>query len=142
MRIVTDTNTVVSGLLWQGPPRWLIDRAREQAILLYTSPVLLAELTSVLGRKKFEQRILKAGLTADGLVQDYARLAEVIQAPPLPQAVSRDPDDDRVLACAIASQADAIVSGDDDLLSLGSHQGILILTAVQALERIDADTGG
>jgi uncharacterized protein len=44
MRIVADTNTVLSGLLWLGPPRRLLDLARERAITLYTSPTLLAEL--------------------------------------------------------------------------------------------------
>ena len=136
MRIVADTNTVVSGLLWQGTPRRLIDLARAQAFTLCSSPVLLAELADVLGRHKFERRILGARLTAEGLVQSYARLADVVQAPPLPQAVSRDPDDDQVIACALAAQADAIVSGDADLLTLGSHQGIPVLTAAQAVERV------
>jgi len=138
MRIVADTNTVVSGLLWQGMPRRLIDRARQQAFMLCTSPILIAELANVLGRRKFERRQHDAGLTAEALVQDYARLAEVVESAPLPQPVSRDPDDDQVLACAIAAHANLIVSGDDDLLSLGSHQGILILTAGQAVERISS----
>lgn len=50
--------------------------------------------------------------------------------------VSRDPDDDQVLACALAAQADLIVSGDADLLDLKSFQGIPILTAARAVERI------
>jgi putative PIN family toxin of toxin-antitoxin system len=48
MRIVVDTNTVVSGLLWQGPPRRLIDLARERAITLCSSTILLAELAEVM----------------------------------------------------------------------------------------------
>ena len=124
MRIVADTNTVVSGLLWQGAPRRLIDLARAQVFTLCSSPVLLAELAEladVFGRKKFERRILGASLTADLLVQSYTRLADVVEAPSLPQAASRDPDDDHVIACALAAKADAIVSGDADLLTLGRY---------------------
>ena len=56
--------------------------------------------------------------------------------PALAKPVCRDPDDDAVLALAIAAQADLIVSGDDDLLSLTHFEGIPILTPVQALERV------
>jgi predicted nucleic acid-binding protein len=50
--------------------------------------------------------------------------------------VSRDPDDDAVLACAVSARADLIVSGDKDLRVLGSYRGILILSAAEALARI------
>ena len=56
MRIVADTNTVLSGLLWQGPPRRLLDLARERKVSLYTSVTLLAELAEVIARDKFAER--------------------------------------------------------------------------------------
>jgi uncharacterized protein len=68
VRIVADTNTVVSGLLWQGPPRRLIDLARERTITLYTSLVLLAELAEVIARNKFAHRVRAAKLSAADLV--------------------------------------------------------------------------
>lgn len=138
MRIVADTNTIVSGLLWQGSPRRLIDAARQQAIALCTSPVLLAELTDVIGRPRFAKRLRDAGVTGGALIEGFVRLTEIVQSPALIQPVSRDPDDDHVLACAVASNADFIVSGDDDLLSLGQYRRIPILMAAQALERIAA----
>jgi putative PIN family toxin of toxin-antitoxin system len=64
MRIVADTNTVLSGLLWQGPPRRLLDLARERALTLCTSSTLLAELAEVIVRDKFAHRVLAAGLSA------------------------------------------------------------------------------
>lgn len=66
------------------------------------------------------------------------RLAEVIEPPPLPQPVCRDPDDDEVLALAIAAKVDLIVSGDNDLLSLRSFQGIPIIAPTQAISLIKA----
>lgn len=137
MQIILDTNTVISGLLWQGPPRQLIEALRLQQVVVTTSPVLLAELAEVLVRKKFATRIQQAGFSARELVEDYASLVSIITPPPLPEPVCRDPDDDAILACAIAAQADAIVSGDDDLLSLQYHQGIPILTADAATQRLD-----
>lgn len=136
VRIVADTNTALSGLLWQGSPRRLIDLTRERTLTLCTSLTLLAELAEVIGRPKFAARLQAAGLSAAHLVQDYARLAELVEPQPLPEPVSRDPDDDQVIACALAAQAEVIVSGDRDLLTLGSFRGIRILDAADALAAI------
>jgi putative PIN family toxin of toxin-antitoxin system len=136
VRIVADTNTALSGLLWQGPPRRLIDLARERAFTLCTSVALLAELAEVIGRAKFAARVRDAGLPAADLVQDYARLAEIAVPASLPERASRDPDDDLVLATALAANASLIVSGDRDLLVLGSFRDIRIVDAADALVAI------
>lgn len=136
MRIVADTNTVLSGLLWQGPPRRLIDLARERAVTLCTSTALLAELAEVIGRAKFTARVHDAGVAAAELVEDYARLAEIVVPASLTAPVSRDPDDDLVLATAFAAEASLIVTGDRDLLTLGTFRDIRILAAADALAAI------
>lgn len=138
MRIVADTNTVLSGLLWPGAPRRLLNAGRHRQVALVTSPDLLAELAEVIGREKFAARIRAAELSARGLIEDYARIADLVDAPALPLPVCRDADDDAVLACAIAAQTDAIVSGDRDLLTLRSYKGIPIVGTAQALTMIAA----
>lgn len=138
MRIVADTNTVISGLLWRGAPRRLIDAGRTRKVIIITSSALLAELAEVLARDKFATRISRADLSAKALLEDYADITYVIEPVALPEPVSRDPDDDEVLACAIAARVDAIVSGDADLLTLKSYQDIPILTEHQAIERIES----
>jgi len=85
MRIVADPNTVVSGLLWAGTPRRLLDAGRHRHVTLVTSLALLAELAEVLGRDKFAARIRAAKLSAKGLVEDYAAIAEVIEPAALAQ---------------------------------------------------------
>jgi putative PIN family toxin of toxin-antitoxin system len=139
MRIVADTNTVLSGLLWQGTPRRLLDLARERKITLCTSLTLLAELAEVIARDKFAQRLRSAGVSATELVQDYERLAETVTPEPLPAPViERDADDDHVLACALSAEAQLIVSGDSHLLDLKAYQGIPICAASVALGEITA----
>lgn len=105
--------------------------------------MLLAELAEIIGRGKFTRRIQRAGLSASGLsasglVEDCRRLAVLAEPQPLTAPVSRDPDDDHVLACALAASASLIVSGDRDLLTLGSFEDIPIRTAGAALERLAA----
>ena len=139
MRIVADTNTVLSGLLWQGAPRRLLELAREGTVLLCTSLTLLAELAEVMARDKFARQVHAAGISAAELVENYGRLAEVVTPEPLPAAVSRDPDDDHILACAIAGKAELIVSGDKrHLLVLIEYQGIPIRNASEALSILTA----
>ena len=69
---------------------------------------------------------------------ELRRLAEVIAPPPLPQPVCRDPDGDEVLALAIAAKVGLIVSGDNDLLSLGSFEGVPIAGPAEAVIFIEA----
>lgn len=136
MRVVADTNTVVSGLLWQGPPRKILDAARKGQFELYTSVALLTELE---GREKFAKRLAIADITPRELVLGYAALATPVTPLAIPAVILDDPDDDAVLACALAAQAEVIVSGDRDLLGLKNYQGIDILTAPKLLARIPGE---
>ena len=139
MRIVADTNTVLSGLLWQGTPRRLLDLGRERKITLCTSLVLLAELAEITARDKFAERLRAAGVSATELLQDYERLAETVTPEALPTPViERDPDDDHILACAVSTEARLIVSGDSHLLDLKAYQGIPIRAASVAVGEIVA----
>ena len=136
LRTVADTNTVVSGLLWHGNPRRVLDAAREGALQLYTTAILLAEIDEVLQRPKFAQRLSLAGVSSHTLVLGYAALASLIEPAVIEPVITVDPDDDAVLACAVAARAAAIVSGDSHLLDLEEYQGIPVLTAAQLLARL------
>jgi putative PIN family toxin of toxin-antitoxin system len=118
MRAVLDTNILVSGLLWSGPSRQILNAARRGAVQLFTTQVLLDELADVLRRDKFAARLEQAGVTSRTLVTGYAALAKVIEPQEIPPTILDDPDDDAVLACAIAANAQVIVSGDSHLLNL------------------------
>ncbi|OYU44180.1 MAG: putative toxin-antitoxin system toxin component, PIN family [Burkholderiales bacterium PBB4] len=139
MRFVLDTNLLVSGVIATGLPRRLVDAAKAGEVELCTSEVLLAELLEVLSRSKFATRLSQAGLTPQDIVDDLRQLAVVVSPADLPRVVPTDPDDDHVIAAAISGQADLIASGDKrDLLPLGSFQGIPIVTAREAVERLEA----
>ena len=133
VRAVVDTNVLLSGLLWHGPPHTLIEQVRAGTLTLVSSPALLGELTEIITREKFLTMLARSNTNPERMLTEVRLLAEIIDPPPLPVPVSRDPDDDAVLALAVAAQADLIISGDADLLVLDAHAGIRIVTPIQAV---------
>lgn len=135
MRLVLDTNVVASAVLWGGVPRMLLQAGRENRVELFTSAALLAELTDILGRRKFDKKIAASTLTVDQLVDRYAALAALVRPTPTPR-IAPDPDDDMVIGAALAAKADWVVTGDKPLLSVAQYQGVRIVSVSKALEII------
>ncbi len=137
VRLVLDTNTALSGLLWHGTPGKLIDAAKRQEVQLLSSTPLLSELQGVLSREKFANALAARGLQAQTLFEGYAALVQLVAPTPIPLTVVRDPADDAVLACAVAAKTDLIVSGDKHLRALGGeYQGIRIVTPAEAVRLV------
>lgn len=137
MRLVLDTNVVASAILWGGTPRLLLQAARDKRVELFTSTAMLAELTDILGRRKFARKIAASQLTIDQLVDGYAQLAALVRPVATPR-IAPDPDDDVVIGTALAAKADLIVTGDKPLLTVSEHQGGRIASVAQAIEIIEA----
>jgi len=136
VRIVTDTNIVVSAFLWGGTPRRVLDAAQAGQLELFTSRALIAELEDVLSRGKFTAQLSQTRFSAAYLLARYTQLATLIAPGEVAVPELRDPDDAAVLACAIAARAEVIVSGDDDLRTLRSYRGTPVLSPAQCLARI------
>lgn len=137
IRAVLDTNLLVSYLLTHRPPiATLIDHhlARDH-IVLVSAPELLAELDRVLTYPKLQRYYTDEERTR--FVALVMALSEVVDLPERIPRICRDPDDDRVIACAVVGEADVIVSGDDDLLALERVGGIPVLSAAQLLEMLE-----
>jgi putative PIN family toxin of toxin-antitoxin system len=138
VRAVIDTNVLLSGLIWRGTPHLLLEQIRAGTLSLVSSPALIAELAGIIGRPKFSTTLARSSTDPERMLAEVRFLAEIVEPPPLPVPVSRDPDDDAVLALAVAAQPDLIISGDADLLTLGSHAGIPIVTPAEALARLSS----
>ena len=138
MRVILDTNVLLAAALWRGPPHVLLELVRSTNLALVSSPAMLTELAGVLARAKFEAMFVRLQTTPAQSLAELRQLCEVIDPPPLPQPVCRDPKDDMVLALALAAQVDLIVSGDNDLLVLHPFEGIPVLSPADALLFIGA----
>jgi putative PIN family toxin of toxin-antitoxin system len=136
IRAVLDTNLLVSYLLTHRPPiATLTDHhlARDDFELV-TAPELLVELDRVLAYPKLQRYYTEKDRTR--FVALVMALSEVVDLPETLPRICRDPDDDRVIACAVVGEADVIVSGDGDLLGLERVGVIPIVTATQFLEML------
>ncbi len=124
MKVVIDTNVLISGVFFSGPPSEILKAWRNGDIQFVMSPEIVDEYTRV-------TRIL-AGDFPDIEINPILTLivthSEIIQIPPLPVQVCEDRDDDKFLACALSSGSKIIISGDKHLLKLSGYQGISIWT--------------
>lgn len=137
-RAVLDTNVIVSGLGWRGAPATILDAVTDDRLVLVTSAALLAELRRVLEYPRLA-KVIQGGAQ----LADLVAASGVVVAPSRVLTVVRDDDDNRVLEAAIEGAADYIVSGDADLLDLGSFQGIPIITPGEfAVTVLGGSSGG
>jgi putative PIN family toxin of toxin-antitoxin system len=135
VRIVLDTNILIGALITKGtPPDRLYEAWLRGEIELVTSAAQLAEVAAVLARPRL-QKYLDAD-AAVAILENIDTRALVVEAPP-DLDLSADPKDNPILAAAIAGKADLIVSGDKrHMLALGHVEGIPIVTARDALDRL------
>jgi putative PIN family toxin of toxin-antitoxin system len=123
MRIVVDTNVIVSALVFGGLPRRVFEAVNNGRCEFYYSAEIESETRRVL-RDKFgwdEERL-------DRYLPVLWGLGERVMPQQRVNAVKEDPDDNRILECALAADAAMIVSGDGHLLKLRKYEGIAILT--------------
>jgi putative PIN family toxin of toxin-antitoxin system len=139
IRVVLDTNIVISGTLWSGSPKQVMQIVEAGKALPLVTEAMLDELKEVIERPKFAKRLELLGKTAQEIISQYASKAEIIEAVALDESVSSDPDDDIFLACAISGKAQMIVSGDPHLLNVKQYQNIPILTAGDFLLAVEKD---
>lgn len=140
VKAVLDTNVLVSGLVAeQGHPRQILDAWLEGRYTLVTSLYLVEELTHVLSYPRITERLRLDEEELSAILA--ALLSEAVVTPGrlhLP-GVTRDPKDDAVVACAKEGEADYIISGDQDLLVLGTYEGIRIVTPRRFVEILKSE---
>lgn len=133
MTVVLDTNVLIAALVAEGLCREVVHRViRMRGVV--TSRPLLDELDATLRRK------FKVTPATAAFLKAFQALARVVEPAPLEKPVCRDPDDDVVLATAVAASANLIVTGDDDLLVLGTYSATAIVSPRRLLEILDSAT--
>src|SRR3990167_8722286 len=127
MKIIIDTNVLMSGIFWSGPPAKILQAWQNRQIDFVLSPDILQEylrVSDVLAQKY-------PGVDVDDIIEILVKRSKIYDIKSLSTPVSRDPNDDMFIACAIATKVKIIVSGDLDLLQVNGYQSIKIVKPKQ-----------
>jgi len=129
IRIVLDTNVIVSALVFGGVPRGVLELAEAGECQFFYSEPIQTEVRRVLSEKfEWPQAILREALPV------LWSMGELVVPRMTLDAVPDDPDDNRILECAVEAQAQVVVSGDHHLLALQKYKSIRIVTPRQFIE--------
>jgi len=123
MRVVFDTNIIISGLLFSGKQRILLSHVIEHAFELIISHPIIEEINDVICRDKFKVKRELSIITVAELIE----LAKLVYPTSKVNIVKSDPDDNIIIECAIEGKAQYIITGDSDLLNIQSHEDIRIV---------------
>ena len=123
-KVVLDTNVLISAIVFGGKPRDVFNSILKGQVKLAISKDILDEMEGVLSGKKFQypKQIIHSIRNA---IEDFA---EVVAPRKVVKAIENDPDDNRILECALESKANLIISGDRHLLDLKQYRNIKIIT--------------
>ena len=132
MRIVIDTNVLVSGVFFGGAPSRVLQSWRDGISHLVLSPEILVEYRRV----GDELSAKYDGVSLTPFLNLVITHAEIIEAPALPERVCRDEDDDKFIACVVAGHCLLVISGDRDLLDVGEYGEIKIMSPREFLDSL------
>jgi len=124
VRVVLDTNVFISGVFFTGPPYKILEAWRDARIQLVVSPAILEEYKRV-GETLATQF---PGVDLEPILDFLTLHAEVVTADTLLEPVCRDPDDDKFVACALASGVRHVISGDKHLLNASGYKGLKVVS--------------
>ena len=135
LKVVLDTNVLISAILFGGKPRQILEKAIRGEIRLCLSEPILEELKGVLQRSKFDYspEMIQVILTELTGISDFVNPSKTIDV------VSQDPEDNRIVECAVEAGANYIITGDFHLLKLSRYRNIEVLNAGAFLEKLSSE---
>jgi len=136
MKLVLDTNIFISAFYWGGNSQKIIDMVIEGIDELYISEEIINEISEVMARPKFKTE----RKTIDGYIKTIIKSGKIIKIEGKLKGICRDKDDDDKLECAIISNADFLITGDEDILILKNYENVKIITQKEYLDIIKSAT--
>lgn len=133
MKLVLDTNILISAILWHGPSHDILRLIEKGTSTLCITPAILKEIKDVLNRPVFFLRVKERMTSTEEILAKIIYIAELYPDKKIANIVKNDPDDDKILACAMESGAKYVITGDQHLLRLKEWSNISIVNPRQFL---------
>jgi hypothetical protein len=138
IRAVLDVNVLISALISRsGAPARILEAWQAERFLVVTSEPILAEFQRVLAQPQLRNRYGLTPSRVQRLLRGLRQFALVTPGELELHGLAPDPDDDKLLACAVEGGADYLVSGDKDLLNLGEHEGVQLVAPAEFIRRLE-----
>ena len=133
IKVVLDTNVLISAFVFGGNPRKIFEKAISEKIHLFISEPLLDEIKRVLSRPKFSY----SPKAIQTIIHELLLVSDLVTPTKTINLIKSDPDDNKILECAIESKADFIVTGDYHLLDLESYHKIKIISPIKFIHDVN-----
>jgi len=133
MKVVLDTNVLVSGTFWRGDSEKIVNKVENKEVELVSSKELIEEYEEVIAREEIMDKMQNKDLILNESVQKIINDSTIVEPTKKFDVVKEDPKDNKVVECAVEGNVDYIVSQDNHLLNLKEFKGIKILTPEEFL---------
>jgi len=138
MKVVVDTNVIVSGLLWGGPPNRILRWVREGFLEILACEETTAEVRRVIQYKRFSKRLSDLNTSSNEVFSYFMNLIKFVPTPEtIPHVIKKDRFDNIFLALALENKGHLIISGDRHLLDLREYKDIQIVMPSEASRVIE-----
>lgn len=127
LKLVLDTNIIVSAFFWEGSEAELIRKIEKNQAELFINKEILDEIEAVIKRPKFKELLDKTNQTPEQIIAKVISLSHSVIGPKLKNIIKEDTSDDKFIECAVNAKADYIISGDKHLLKLRKYKEIKII---------------
>lgn len=133
MKVVLNTNVLVSGTFWTGYSFEILKLVDIKKIILILSKEIITEYNKTIYSKEIIEKIENKNLIMSEIIKKVIEDAEIVEPAEKLDIIKEDIEDNKILECAVEGDADFIISQDKHLLNLKEYQGIKILTPEEFL---------
>jgi putative PIN family toxin of toxin-antitoxin system len=134
MKISTDTNVLISSTFWSGDSNKILEKVENQEIELVLSKEIIEEFSNVLEYKEIKDKIKNKNLEMKRTIEKIISLSILVEPILKFNVIKEDPEDNKVLECAVEGNVDYILTNDNHLLKLKEFKEIKIVTPKEFLE--------
>ncbi len=136
MKITTDTNVLVSSIFWPGDSFRIIEKVENGEIELVLSEEIIEELVNVLNYEEIQNKIKNKNLEIRKTIEEIVAISTIVEPKKKLKVIKEDPEDNKILECALEGKVNCIITKDNHLLKLKEYESIKILTPEDFLNEL------